>query len=122
MQYKIRPHHGMCLAYFKGVGYSDAFVDNMIKIKDQLGKNPEVTLTLSADVICKSCPNDREGSCVTADKVSRYDQGVLNCCGLQEGAAIHWEEFSSVVRKEILDAGKRQQICGDCKWNELCQD
>ena len=25
----LRPHHGMCLAYFEGKGYSDGFTVNM---------------------------------------------------------------------------------------------
>lgn len=122
MTYKIRPHHGMCLAYFKGVGYSDAFVDNMMKIKKQLGKNPDIILTLHADVICESCPNNQSGICETAEKVSRYDNGVLRCLGLQEGDSMSWDEFSGMVREKVLNTGKRPEICGDCKWNELCRD
>lgn len=28
----LRPHHGMCLAYFEGKGYSDGFTVNMQKM------------------------------------------------------------------------------------------
>ena len=30
----LRPHHGMCLAYFEGRGYSREFAEHMGKILD----------------------------------------------------------------------------------------
>ena len=30
----LRPHHGMCLAYFKGEGYSDGFSAHMQEMLD----------------------------------------------------------------------------------------
>ena len=30
----LRPHHGMCLAYFKGEGYSDGFSAHMKEVLD----------------------------------------------------------------------------------------
>ena len=32
-----------------------------------------------------------------------------------------WEEFEHLVRVKILDAGRREEICADCRWNELCR-
>ena len=32
----LRPHHGMCLAYFKGEGYSDGFSAHMKEVLDEL--------------------------------------------------------------------------------------
>ena len=29
---KLRAHHGMCLAFFEGKGYSSAFTENMGKV------------------------------------------------------------------------------------------
>ena len=29
MEYKIRPHHGLCIAFFEGKGYSPEFVRHM---------------------------------------------------------------------------------------------
>ena len=59
--YKIRAHHGLCLYYFKGKGYSEEFVRNMTKIKKELEKNPLVLITDRADDVCTACPN-RTGS------------------------------------------------------------
>lgn len=42
--YKIRAHHGMCLPFFRGEGYSGAFVENMTRMKKILEENPEICL------------------------------------------------------------------------------
>ncbi len=31
--YKIRAHHGVCLYFFQGKGYSGEFVENMSRMK-----------------------------------------------------------------------------------------
>lgn len=118
--YQIRPHHGMCLAFFQGKGYSEEFVKNMTEIKERLSKNPLVELTENTDQICKSCPNNQNGICKTAEKVADYDRGVLEACGLQTGTQVRWEEFEKLVDDRILQAGRREEICGDCQWTEIC--
>ena len=42
--YKIRAHHGMCLSFFQGKGYSGDFVENMVRMKAILAENPEIIL------------------------------------------------------------------------------
>ena len=118
--YQIRPHHGMCLAYFQGKGYSEEFVKNMTEIKEQLSQNLLVELTENTDQICKSCPNNQSGSCKTAEKVKKYDEAVLKTCNLQPGTQIHWKELEQLVEERILTTGKRKEICGDCQWSEIC--
>ena len=29
--YRIRPHHGMCLYFFEGKGYSEGFIKHMVE-------------------------------------------------------------------------------------------
>ncbi|MDD3279743.1 MAG: DUF1284 domain-containing protein [Lachnospiraceae bacterium] len=120
MEYGIRPHHGMCLGFFRGKGYSDGFVAYMVRIKEELEKGQVICLTSGADGICERCPNYQEGACITAEKVSRYDRRVLELCGLQEGDRMSWKAFETLVKEKILDLGHRQEICGDCEWNDLC--
>ena len=49
----LRPHHGMCLAYFEGKGYSDGFTVNMQKMLEFFEKGADIELTVSGDEICK---------------------------------------------------------------------
>lgn len=119
---KLRPHHGMCIAFFGGKGYDDAFTENMTDIIGMLKREgPEITLTVSEDMICVKCPHNSEHRCDSHDKVLSYDSGVLRFCGLSEGDTLRWSEFERLVRENILSAGKRSEICGDCCWNGICR-
>lgn len=118
--YPLRAHHGLCLSFFEGKGYSAAFVENMAAIRRELMNDVPVCITVTADVICRKCPHDINGQCVSAQKVAEYDRRVLAACRLSEGAVMPFSEFHRLVRQLILDAGKREEICGDCQWNEIC--
>lgn len=118
---RIRAHHGMCFSFFQGKGYSGEFTENMWAMKEKLEQNPEVLLVQGTDDVCRRCPNNREGRCVSAEKVGDYDRQVLACCGLQPDTRIRWSSFERLVQEKILRAGKREEICGGCEWNELCK-
>lgn len=118
--YKIRPHHGMCLAYFEGKGYSQGFVHHMGEVLSLLEEGTTVEMTVAGDNICSACPNLKDGVCETADKVEAYDRAVLSFCNLKEKEQIEFSEFTERVQEIILETGKREEICGDCQWNEIC--
>lgn len=121
MQYRIRAHHGMCFSFFRGKGYSGEFVDNMWKMKERLLQDAEVALLAEADDVCAHCPNNRAGVCTFSEKTAEYDRRVLKLCGLEAGAQIRWAAFDELVREHILSSGKREEICGDCEWSDLCK-
>lgn len=117
--YKIRAHHGMCLSFFQGKGYSGDFVENMARMKAILAENPEIILMDGPDDICAACPNRLTETC--AEKTSRYDREVLRRCGLSVGERLPYREFSRKVIETILRPGVRAEICGDCQWSSLCR-
>ena len=80
---RLRPHHGMCLAYFEGKGYSDGFTENMQHMLELLEKGADVEMAVFGDEICKACPNLKHGVCLSADLVEHYDRKVLEYCGLK---------------------------------------
>lgn len=127
MVYQIRPHHGMCFAFFQGKGYSSAFTEHMKNMKENLRRNPEVVLLCGADDVCACCPHNQNGTCTDAvsgessGKAEKYDRLVLACCGLSEGTKLRWKDFAASVRQNILSPGKREEICGDCAWSGLCR-
>lgn len=116
--YNLRAHHGMCLYFFRGKGYSGQFVENMGKMKAVLEENPTIRLMDSPDDICAACPNKVTEPC--AEKASRYDREVLRRCGLSVGDTLSYEDFSKKVVETILRPGVRGSICGDCQWSSLC--
>lgn len=116
--YNIRAHHGMCLTFFQGKGYSGDFVENMGAMKKILEQNPLIRLVEGYDDVCAACPNKLTETC--AEKASRYDREVLRRCGLSAGDTLPYEEFSRKVIETILRPGLRGSICGDCQWSGLC--
>ncbi|MCD8014410.1 MAG: DUF1284 domain-containing protein [Lachnospiraceae bacterium] len=76
----LRPHHGMCLAYFEGKGYSEGFTVHMQKMlalflkEGENGKGPRIRLVTHPDEICTACPN-----CKQEDYLStRIDGGAFD--------------------------------------------
>ena len=118
--YRLRAHHGMCLAFFKGKGYSEEFTLHMTRIKNDLENNPNVKIVCETDDICSKCPNNKNSECLSEDKVREYDRDVLRRCNLSEGAIISYADFKDLVYNNILIPEKREEICGNCQWNELC--
>lgn len=120
--YVLRPHHGMCLAFFEGKGYNESFTAHMGEMLDRLMGDPVVRLTVGVDEICQKCPHNRvrKGFCDTAEKTERYDRQVLFYCGLQEGEELSFLSFAKTVKDKILEKGLQPSICGDCCWNAVC--
>lgn len=116
----LRAHHGLCLRFFQGKGYSGEFVRNMAEKKGALERNPLVRVTAQADEICRACPNNLSGQCASAEKAARYDREVLSRCGLTSGEVLPYRELEERVLKNILIPGHREEICGDCQWTGLC--
>jgi hypothetical protein len=121
---KLRPHHGMCIPFFSGHGYSGEFVESLSRIRERLDSSPEqkVVLWNGTDRVCAACPENQNGVCRSAEKVSSYDKKCLQACGLTFGEVLSWDRFRSLVKQRILlQPSVRTGICSDCLWNSLCR-
>ena len=78
----LRPHHGLCLQFFEGKGYSDGFTAHMGQVKAFLEAGARITVTEADDEICSRCPNRKGHGCISDEKVRSYDRKVLEICGL----------------------------------------
>ena len=116
----LRPHHGMCMAYFVGHGYSGGFTAHMGALLASLGPESPVRLVVGTDAVCGACPNNLDGLCDKPELVASYDRAVLSLCGLGEGDELPFGQFTALVEEHILSQGRRASICGDCQWNALC--
>ena len=85
-----------------------------------LEKGADVEMAVFGDEICKACPNLKHGVCLSADLVEHYDRKVLEYCGLKERENLSFRDFVDNVQKNIIETGKRVEICGGCQWNEIC--
>lgn len=115
---RLRPHHGLCLGFFEGHGYSDEFSANMARVLRSLQKETVIELAEGQDVICHSCPN-RESGCPGA---RLYDMRVRKLCRLESGAQLTFGEFQEKIRENIIGAGKLAEVCSDCEWTEICRN
>lgn len=121
---KMRPHHGVCLQFFEGKGYSGEFVENMTRIKHELEncKGTEIVFVEKNDAICCSCPENVRAACTVNGKASEYDKKCLKTLGFAIGSRVTWEKLNKLVCSKIIaDPGVRLKICGDCRWNAICQ-
>lgn len=118
---KLRAHHGMCLAFFEGKGYNEGFSNHMQSVFYKMQDNPKLQVIAEADLICSKCPNLKNGRCNTPELVQKYDTQVLALCGLTKNSELTWNEFSTLIAERILSQGKRETICGNCEWTEICK-
>ena len=95
----LRPHHGMCLAYFKGEGYSNGFSAHMQEMLDIFQKGAKIQLHVDTDEICSACPNNEKGCCSSFSLVEAYDNAVLELCGLENGQIMEFDDFTDVVQR-----------------------
>ncbi len=118
----LRPHHGLCIRYFAGKGYSEAFVQNMRQVIARLQDAPEqpVRLRAEVDAVCTACPHNLQGACETAEKVARYDAACLTLCGLQNGQVLPWSAFAGRVHQNIIAPGRLAEVCRGCRWLSVC--
>ena len=82
MKLVLRGHHLLCLQGFQGYGYDEAFVENMSEI-NRLRKLEDtvISLTGTADDICKACPNLKGGICENQkqdETIKSMDEKVLS--------------------------------------------
>ena len=120
---EIRPHHGLCTAFFEGKGYSPAFVRHMTFMINYLNcQNPDIRLVLHSDSICSACPHNQNQICESAEKVLAYDTSVLRLCGLEENTSLLWSEYCDIVHDKILRRGRLCEVCKDCQWRFICLD
>lgn len=121
---EIRAHHLLCLLGFRGLGYSQEFIEKMGKIAQDLHSNSTFPITLLAecDVICASCPHNKGNKCRkkanSESKVKAKDLEVLRRLGFEVKAQMPAAEAWTRIR-ERLTSRDIAEICRRCQWLEL---
>lgn len=119
--FKLRPHHGICIGFFQGKGYSDEFTEHMTDtIKYLEENNPQICVTSSTDEICRACPNNIKGQCNGYEKVSAIDKRCLDAVNIKDKTIINYKDYKALIKEKILDKAIGINICKDCQWTDLC--
>ena len=119
---KIRAHHLLCTENFVGEGYSDDFSKNMTRVLKELKENTKVKLLADLDDICGPCPENLGHRCESDDLVKSYDRKVLEVLNLSKDEIYSWKDIKKLACDIIFSKNRREEICGECQWNELCKD
>ena len=119
--FKLRPHHGICIGFFQGKGYSKEFTEHMTDtIKYLEENNPQICVASSTDEICRACPNNINGQCNGDEKVSAIDKRCLDAVNIKDSTIINYKDYKALIKEKILDKAIGINICKDCQWSHIC--
>lgn len=122
---KIRAHHLCCIQGFQGYGYSPAFVANMRTVISDIKAFPSMPIELvsECDVICISCPSERECSTqksVNSHRIKNMDLVVMEKLKIKEGTVMEANEAFRLINSKLHNASDIEDICETCKWRKKC--
>lgn len=124
MTIKLRGHHLLCLLGYRGMGYSDAYADNMTKVYRKLLDDPsaECEIVSGPDQLCACFPEDGDYHCEDRN-VAERDALILARLGLETGQVAAWGDILSRVAAK-MQPDDLLQICSTCPWLPygVCQE
>ncbi|WP_413305550.1 DUF1284 domain-containing protein [Bacillus sp. 1P10SD] len=122
--YKLRGHHLFCLLGYRGMGYSQEYVENMTRLHQDLRKNPKTLIELvkGPDQLCEKYPNTGDYHCQDANLFER-DAVILEKMGLHIGQKLKWEDIESRIQKHVIPTDI-QTVCSTCHWRSygVCEE
>jgi hypothetical protein len=118
----LRGHHLICLHFFHGEGYDEAFIMNL---KETLTRADAegITITSGADDICKNCPYLKYSICMFSDsadeEIREMDARALRLLGLSSGEKATWAK----LKNKLPDIFPEwfSSYCLECDWREACE-
>ena len=122
--YKLRGHHLFCLLGYRGMGYSEEYVENMTRLHQTLRQNPKTLIQLvnGPDQLCEKYPNTGEYHCQDTNIYER-DAVILEKIGLKIGQTLQWEDIEFHIRKNVVPTDI-QTVCETCSWRSygVCEE
>ncbi len=118
----FRGHHLICINFFHGEGYDEAFIDNLRNILSRV-EEEEITITVDADDVCSAClwlQGDRCEFDESSDQEMReMDERAIDLLGLSSGDKVHWY----TIRKKLPSIFSHwfSLYCSDCDWKGACE-
>ncbi len=95
---------------------------SMTEIIRELEQNdPVVELTDKCDVICRKCPHNINGVCLSEQKVTAIDSKCIQKYGLSFGDKLHWSKLKYLAFEKIIDCRKLEEVCKNCQWLGICR-
>ncbi|WP_163539864.1 DUF1284 domain-containing protein [Gracilibacillus sp. YIM 98692] len=122
--YKLRGHHLFCLLGYRGMGYSEDYIENMTLLHSKLRENPktEILLVKGPDHLCEKYPNNGKYHCQN-DTIYERDAAILEKLDLNIGQILKWEVIESRIQKYVTPSDI-QAVCQSCSWRSygVCEE
>lgn len=114
--YKLRGHHLFCLLGYRGMGYSEEYVENMTRLHQTLRDYPNTLIHLvnGPDQLCEKYPNSSVYHCQD-NSIYERDAAILEKMGLKIGQILSWKDIESCIQKFVVPSDV-QVICETCAW------
>ncbi|GEL78450.1 DUF1284 domain-containing protein [Tenuibacillus multivorans] len=114
--YKLRGHHLFCLLGYRGMGYSQEYVENMTRIHQTLRDNPmtKIQVVNGPDQLCDKYPDSGKYHCQDDDIYER-DAAILEKLGLRVGQVLRWNDIETHIQKHVVP-NDIQSLCETCSW------
>ncbi|MGP3667201.1 MAG: DUF1284 domain-containing protein [Candidatus Bathyarchaeota archaeon] len=123
MLIKIRPHHLVCLTFFRGKGYNLNFVRNVKRILREVEKSTAVVVVVEGcDDVCLECPHRTGVKCMKS-KDSDEEVRLMDLIWLKELNLNYGEKLETLkIVKGRITLNKLKNVCGKCEWLSVCLD
>ncbi|MDO8281196.1 MAG: DUF1284 domain-containing protein [Thermodesulfovibrionia bacterium] len=118
----LRGHHLICLHFFNGEGYDEAFINNLKKILER-AEDEEITISSGDDDICRCCPYLKERRCQytesSAEEIRDMDTEALMLLRSSRGDNVKWDEIRNTIYR--IFPSWHTSYCLKCDWKDACE-
>jgi hypothetical protein len=119
---KLRGHHLICLHFFQGQGYDEAFIKNLNNILDRVEED-RITISSGADDVCASCLYLKQGRCRqeenTDEVIPEMDFKALELLGVSPGDTVEWNTLRNRIPGKFSEWFSL--YCRECDWKGACE-
>lgn len=119
---KLRGHHLICLNFFSGEGYDDAFIENLRNI---IATTEEKVVEVhdGADAVCEKCPSMQMNRCLHSgqadDDIAALDSLALRLLNMSHGQHVRWRDIRDLLPSIFHEW--YVSSCSGCDWKWACE-
>lgn len=118
----LRGHHLICLHFFRGEGYDEAFIKNLSNTLSR-AEEEEITISSGADDVCTSCLYLKQSRCQYAEnadeEILKMDTKALELFRLSLGDKVRWNTLRNKLHEIFPEWFP--QYCTECDWRGACE-
>lgn len=118
----LRGHHLICLHFFNGQGYDEAFIENLRHTLSRAEKEM-TTVSSGADNVCTGCLHLKQNTCKyeenAEESIQEMDTKALALLRLSCNDQIGWDTLKNRI-PEIFSQWF-SLYCRECNWRGACE-